>query len=99
MARSLAGCGADRSPASGRRCSQPPPSACWAARQRLIRGGGPLLQSEVRGSVDPAGPQTAGPAQNRQRRARLLVLSELSSPPGTEEAAVTDAAPRVRIRA
>src|ERR1019366_451896 len=79
MARSLAGCGADRSPASGRRCSQPPPSACWAARQRLIRGGGPLLQSEVRGIVDPAGPQTAGPAQNRQRGARLLVLSDTGS--------------------
>jgi len=50
-------------PASGRRCSKPPPSACWGARQRLIRGGGPLLRSEVRGSADPAGPQTAGPAQ------------------------------------
>jgi hypothetical protein len=68
MARSLAECGADRSPASGRRCFPPPRSACWGARERLIRRGGPLLQSQVKDSLDAAGPQTAGPARKRQRR-------------------------------
>jgi hypothetical protein len=76
MARSLAGCGAERSPASGRRCFQPPRSACWAAREPLIRRGGRFLQFQVRDSLDAAGPQTAGPAQEQQRRSGRRTLPQ-----------------------
>jgi hypothetical protein len=42
---------------------RPPGSDRDAARERLIRSAAPLLQSRLRGSVDTAGPQTAGPAR------------------------------------
>jgi hypothetical protein len=95
-ARSLAGCGADRAPASGRLCSKPPPSACWAARQRLIREVARSFNPQVRDSLDPAGPQTAGSAQDGQRGAgcwscpkaatsvRLVDRAVLAALPGTE---------------
>jgi hypothetical protein len=88
MARSLAGCGTDRSLASVERCfpasSQRLLSCSRAAKSEVVAR---CCNREVRDSLDAAaGPQTDGPAHEQQSdrgRPRLLLLDRL---PGAESA-------------
>jgi len=61
--------------------SRPPGSGSEAARTGYSEAVAPLPHSQVRGSLDTTGPQTAGPAQKRQlfRRgwSRLLCVAEV----------------------